>query len=421
MLAKNLKSQIATVLFPLWFLFALALSVQAADTVSITFKVKVPLTTPPSSKLYIAGNANTLGSWAAPGVELKRGDGGAYVATVAVPKDQPLEFKITRGSWETVEKNSDGSEMLNRTLVPRADSTQELTVTRWADTGKTADAPAPGATPAAGEPPKPPRKSTKTGDIRTHENFHAEIMVRDRNLYVYLPPGYEANKDARYPVLYMHDGQNVFDQATNPLGGDEWRADETAEKLIKDGKIEPLIIVGICNTDQRMNEYTWSADPQRKLGGWGEKYVKFVADDVKPFIDKTYRTKPDRANTAAAGSSLGATISLEMCRARADTFGKCAALSPSLWWASGDLPKRIEADPAWVKNCRIWSDIGSVEAGEASGQLVAQLRAFREILRNAGAVEEKDFHLEVISGAHHEEKAWAARFDRVLMFLFPAN
>ena len=198
-------------------------------------------------------------------------------------------------------------------------------------------------------PPVPPtsRKSTVTGDVRTHANFHSKILNNDHNLYVYLPPGYDKNPDQRYAVLYMQDGQNLFDAALNPAG--EWRADETAQWLIPRHKIEPLIIVGISNDAQRrLDEYTLSRDERMKAGGKGEDYIKFVCEEVKPFIDKTYRTKTDRDHTGVGGSSLGATIGIEMCREHPEMFGRCVAMSPALWWNNWDLPKRIQNDLAWT-------------------------------------------------------------------------
>jgi predicted alpha/beta superfamily hydrolase len=202
----------------------------------------------------------------------------------------------------------------------------------------------------------------------------------------------------------------------------EWKADEIAERLIKTGRIEPLIIVAIANTPARIEEYTLTRDAQRNQGGNGEAYMRFMVEELKPFIDTTYRTKSDRANTGVAGSSLGATISLELCRAHPDVFGKCAAISPSLWWGNGDLPRRLQVDNAWIKNCRIWMDIGAAEASpKDSEMLVAGVKLMAGMFQEAGAVEGKDFKVEIVRGAHHEESAWAARFDRVLMFLFPRS
>ena len=146
---------------------------------------------------------------------------------------------------------------------------------------------------------------------------------------VYLPPGYVEDTGRTYPVLYMHDGQNLFDPAT-AFGGNEWRLDDTAEELIERGAIEPLIIVGIYNTgEQRIHEYTPTTDP--KLGGGkADLYGKMLVEEVKPFIEKTYRTLPGPENTGMGGSSLGGLVTLHLGIQYPQVFGKLAVLSPSV-------------------------------------------------------------------------------------------
>ncbi|MEA2710479.1 MAG: hypothetical protein QOF78_3080, partial [Phycisphaerales bacterium] len=243
----------------------------AAD-VSVAFRVKAPKLTPADAKLYLAGDAQALGAWKEDGVELKKGDDGVYAAKVALPADRPIEYKVTRGSWGNVEKNADGSEVNNRTFTPTRDATVDVEVGAWADQIQ----------------PETP-KSTRTGDIRVHEKFASKNLGNERRILVWLPPGYEQSASQRYDVLYMHDGQNVFDAATSFAG--EWKADETATLLIEQKKIRPIIIVAIENNNRRMDEYTFSRDDRRGAGGSGDKYTKFVAEEVKPFIDATYRTK----------------------------------------------------------------------------------------------------------------------------------
>ncbi len=254
--------------------------------------------------------------------------------------------------------------------------------------------------------------------MRTHANFHSKILNNDRNLYVYLPPGYDKNTDQHYAVLYMQDGQNLFDAALNPAG--EWKADEAAQWLIPRHKIQPLIIVGISNNAQRLDEYTLSRDERMKAGGNGEAYIRFVCEEVKPFIDATYRTQNDRAHTGVGGSSLGATIALEMCREHPETFGRCAMVSPALWWNNWDLPKRVQNDLKWTAGCKVWIDIGTAEVPPAqSNAYVAMVRRVADVLVGAGMKEGTDLRFTIVPGGIHSESAWAARFDKVLMFLFP--
>src|SRR5262249_44323272 len=154
--------------------------------------------------------------------------------------------------------------------------------------------------------------------------FHSKILNNDRRLIVWLPPGYNTRQQ-RYPVLYMHDGQNLFDDATSFLG--EWHADETATMLIEQKRIEPIIIVGVENTGtSRLDEYTPTEGEDRtgattrRAGGRGELYAQFLIQEVKPFIDANYRTLPDREHTAVAGSSLGGLISLYLGYQHGDVF-----------------------------------------------------------------------------------------------------
>ncbi len=371
----------------------------AAD-VGIAFRVKAPPSTPADAKLYLAGDAAALGAWKENGVELKKGDDGIYATQVKLPADQAVQYKVTRGSWGTVEKTADGSEMNNRSFTPTKDATVEIEVATWAD--------------QVGQP-----KHTQRGDVRVHEKFASKTLGNERKLLVWLPPGYEAEKERRYDVLYMHDGQNVFDDWTSFAG--EWGADETAKTLIEQKKIRPIIIVAIENNNRRMDEYTMTRDPARGAGGDGAKYAKFVAEEVKPFIDATYRTKKARENTGVAGSSLGATISLEIARAYPETFGLVAALSPAAFWNDSEMLNRFETDTAWMKGKKFWIDIGTNEGDAAQKQaFVDSVRRFAPILKTAGLTEEKDYHLKVIDGAQHNEKAWRARFPDVLIFLFPA-
>src|SRR6266699_1445032 len=176
---------------------------------------------------------------------------------------------------------------------------------------------------------------TLTGDIRVHKNFHSTILNNDRDVIVYLPPGYQAGLKRRYAVLYLHDGQNLFDGATSFIPGQEWRVDETAQRLIAAGKIEPLIIVGVYNTGKdRINEYTPAEDPKYKLGGKADLYGRMLVEELKPFIDSHYRTKRDAKSTGLGGSSLGGLVSLYLSLKYSNVFGRAAVVSPSVWFAN---------------------------------------------------------------------------------------
>jgi predicted alpha/beta superfamily hydrolase len=246
----------------------------------------------------------------------------------------------------------------------------------------------------------------------------SRILENDRRLLVYLPPGYD-KATGRYPVLYMHDGQNLFDAASSFVG--EWKADETADALIKAGKIRPIIIVGIENRGaERMNEYTPTHDARHGAGGRAAMYAKFVLDEVKPFIDKTYRTLPDRANTAVGGSSLGGLVSLYMCAEHPDKIGLCAAVSPALQWDQLDLLTDLVMHPGAMKDVRLWLDMGTNE-GPNPDIAVQNCASLAAALRKRGRVEGRDFIWRKVDGAAHNEAAWAERFGEILVFLFGAD
>jgi predicted alpha/beta superfamily hydrolase len=265
------------------------------------------------------------------------------------------------------------------------------------------------------------RPHTLTGDVRSHKNLHSTILNNDREVLVYLPPGYDTAKTRHYPVLYLHDGQNIFDGATAFIPGQEWKVDETAEALINAGKIEPLIIVGIYNAGQeRINEYTPVADEKYKLGGRADLYGQMLVRELKPFIDARYRTRRDAAHTGLGGSSLGGLVSLYLALKEPSVFGRVAVVSPSVWFANKHIVHYVSA-LAKKPRVRIWLDTGTREGGTVAEaeQTVNDARLLREVLVRKGWRLGKDLNYFEAAGAEHNERAWAARVASILTFLFP--
>jgi len=388
-------------LFACVFAFLIARA-RADETVKVTITVTVPKDTPEKANLYLAGNLKEVGEWKAAGVKLTRNDDGTYTFKADLPKGQTLEYKINAGDWDTVEKDSGGSEIQNRTLNLDADKDEKITVQSWAKK------------PAGGDG----KVSTITGNVQTHEHFTSKILGNERTVLVWLPPDYETNTAARYPVLYLHDGQNVFDASTSFAG--EWRADETATELIRSGKIQPIIMVAVANAGAaRIDEYTPTRDEQHARGGKGELYARFLISELKPFIDAHYRTLTDREHTAVAGSSLGGLISLYLGQQHGDVFSMCGVMSPSLWWDNQQLLNSIESDPQALKREKIWLDIGSAEgpSEEATGH-VQRVQKLAKILEAAGMTPNQQFTSRTYEGAQHNERAWSRRFGEVLQFFF---
>jgi predicted alpha/beta superfamily hydrolase len=261
---------------------------------------------------------------------------------------------------------------------------------------------------------------TLSGEFRTHKNFHSQYLPSDRDVLVYLPPGYDANPKRRYPVLYLHDGQNLFDGATSFIKGAEWRVDETAQSLIEARAIRPLIIVGVYNTGgSRIDEYTPTADPKYK-GGKADLYGRLLVEELKPFIDREYRTLKDAKNTGLGGSSLGGLVSLHLALKYPRVFGKVAVVSPSVWWDKKMIVREVEALKKKT-GARIWLDIGTKEGGNESEEHRLNTRQLRDTLVAKGWRDGRDLKYYKAEGAEHNERAWAQRVGPMLQFLFPAD
>ncbi|KAF0249851.1 MAG: esterase [bacterium] len=258
---------------------------------------------------------------------------------------------------------------------------------------------------------------TLTGKIENHPKFFSKHLANSRDIIVYLPPNYDKNINPHYPVLYLHDGQNIFDGATSFIPGQEWQCDETAQRLALANRIQPIIIVGIYNTGQeRINEYTPTVDARYGKGGKATLYGRFLVEELKPFIDKEYRTLTDQNNTALGGSSLGGLVSLFIGLEYPEIFGKLAIISPSVWWDNRTILKDIEKISK-KPNIKIWLDIGTNESKES----VPDTKLLKDALINKGWQIDKDLKYLVVKGAKHNEQAWASRFDLVLKFLFPVK
>ena len=254
-----------------------------------------------------------------------------------------------------------------------------------------------------------------SGQLRKHEQFRSRFLRNQRDLIVYTPPGYAEQPSRQFPVLYLHDGQNLFDGATSFIPGQDWHVGQTADQCIQAGTVEPLIIVGMYNTKARIREYTPTHVP--KLGGGrADRYAKFLIEEVKPFVDREYRTLSDFHHTGIGGSSLGGLVSLYLGLKHSRTFGKIAALSPSVWW-NQQVMHRFAATSQVEPHPRIWLDIGTREGP----RIVQDVERFRDVLLEKGWQHERDLHYERVEGAEHNEAAWAQRVGPFLQFLYPAR
>jgi predicted alpha/beta superfamily hydrolase len=273
--------------------------------------------------------------------------------------------------------------------------------------------------------PSPVTGAGVTGTVVRYADMPS-ANVASRNVDVWLPPGYGKDPDKRYPVLYMHDGQNLFDPATS-YGNVDWAVDEVMTDLIEKGAVREAIVVGVWNTPKRRDEYM----PQRPVHGKikfnvpgaedldaadivSDRYLAFLVKELKPFIDAAYRTLPGRADTFVMGSSMGGLISQYAMSQYPDVFGGAGCVSTH--WPAGngialdDFAAHLP-DPA---THRYWFDYGTatLDALYEPYQKKAD-----EILRKAGYVEGRNWITKKFEGAEHSEKAWRLRVDQPLVFL----
>ena len=271
--------------------------------------------------------------------------------------------------------------------------------------------------------PAAPGELDDSPRYRILPNFHSRFLPDDRNILVWLPEAYFTAPRRRFPVFYLHDGQNLFDGRTSYIPGCTWQAHTTADRLTEAGLMEPVIVVGVANTGlRRMAEYTPTRDPRRATpiaGGEGYLYGKLLVEDLKPVIDRTFRTLTGAADTALGGSSLGGLISLALGLEYPGVFAKLMLMSPSVWWDRRSILRLVgEAKPR--PHLRIWMDMGTAEglrhlrdADLLHSRLIAQ--GWRE----TGPA--PDLRYQRVPGGLHGEAAWAARFDQALAFLFPSK
>lgn len=260
--------------------------------------------------LYVAGNFN---SWNPKDDNFKLKPLGNRLQIVL--KDIPAgiyAFKFTRGDWSKVETTTDGRDIADRVVEVKGDMTEEIVIEGWKD-----------------DYPDKPKPFTATPQVKVLDSsFYIPQLDRKRRVWVYLPKGYATSKNT-YPVLYMHDGQNLFNEQTAPFG--EWGVDEAMDSLQKTTGKE-MIVVGIDHgNENRLSEYNPYDFEKHK--GEGDRYIDFLAKTLKPYIDQKFRTRKDAANTFTAGSSMGGLISLYAVLKYPDVFGAAGVFSPAFWTA----------------------------------------------------------------------------------------
>jgi predicted alpha/beta superfamily hydrolase len=306
--------------------------------------------------------------------------------TIASQTIFPIEYKYTLGSWEREGASANGAPLPNLIIRVKSDTVITDTIRNWLS--------------------RQPR--TLRGQITGTVKYHRQIKgdgLRDRDLIIWLPPDYDTDKNKRYPVLYMHDGQNLFDPATSSFGVD-WQMDETCDSLISRRAIDPIIVVGIYNTGNRMAEYT--------PGKSGEAYMDLIIINIKPLVDATYRTLPDRKNTFVGGSSAGGTISFMLAWNHPEIFSKAFCLSPAFRIQNIDVVKDVTDYNGKKKRVVFYIDNGRKGLEE---RLQPGVDDMINALKLKGYRSRKDLFMVIAPEAEHNEAAWAKRMPVALKIM----
>ncbi|MBU1094867.1 MAG: histidine kinase [Bacteroidetes bacterium] len=376
----------------LCFVFLITANLLGQKTVNITFKVSTPVISD-TSTIYIAGNKKALGSWNPAAVFLEKMNESEWSKQIQFEKGDILEFKFTKGSWETEAVDSAGNTPQNYIITVSEDTTLSFNIDKWKDEFGS----------------KIIVKGQITGTIQYHKNLKGKGLL-PRDVLVWLPPDYYADTFINYPVLYMHDAQNLFDPATSSFGVD-WQIDEAADSLIRCSLLDPFIIVGINNTIDRKAEYT--------ITDKGSAYMKFIVENVKPMIDSLYRTKPDRDNTVTGGSSAGGLISFMLLWEYNKVFAKAICMSPAYKVKSEttdiNFVDDVENYNGIKKQIKLYIDNGGIGL---EAILQPGIDDMINTLKNKGYIEGKDFLWIKDPESAHSEAAWAKRIPGALKFIF---
>ena len=350
----------------------------AAAQHRVTLRIKdLPFYHKSTDPIFLAGSFN---NWN-PGqkeAQLEKTN-GAYSLTLSAPAGK-YEYKLTRGSWETVESGANGFPVENRLIEINSDTVIELSVQHWAD-----------------HFPKAPKKSTASKNVKIIlTDFFIPQLNRTRRIWIYLPESYSTSRK-KYPVLYMHDGQNVFEDTTAFSG--EWGVDEALDTL--GTKIRECIVVAVDNGgDKRMNEYS-PYDMDRFGKGEGDAYIDFLVKTLRPYINKNYRTKRCGKHNYIAGSSMGGLISFYAVLKYPKKFGGAGVFSPAFWIAP--QIKEAVADKAKKYKRKIYFFAGQKESESMVPDMLA-------IFNQMNQLSKAKMTVVVRSEGRHNEATWRTEF-----------
>lgn len=317
-------------------------------------------------------------------------EGNLY--SITIPKVQEsINFKFTLGSWDSVECGENGISTENRIYnYNKPQDTVAVKIINWTSNFSKE------------------KVSTATKNVHIFsEKFLIPQLNRERKIWVYLPPNYETSSK-RFPVLYMQDGQNLFDNKTSYAG--EWEVDETLKKLSKIYGLN-LIVVAIDNgSEYRLSEYSpW----ENKTYGdaEGDAYLEFIVKTLKPEIDKTYRTKASSKNTGIMGSSMGGLISHYAGLKYPGVFGKVGVFSPSFWYSENSF--KFAEKHSQIKHTKMYFLVG----GKEGYSMVSDIEKMLDIMQNGGFNKHNLFK-KIVQEGNHNESLWRTEFEKAILWLF---
>ena len=347
--------------------------------------VEVPKSTPSNKEVYLSGNFEGWSGGRAQ-FRLKEIDGKHFISIPRQAKD--LQYKFTLGSWDFVERDDKGNNIENRHYAFEKDNdTIYAKVLSWANPED-----------------KPTINSSASENVMVLDDaMEMPQLNLKRRIWVYLPPDYKTSKKS-YPVLYMHDGQNIFDVATSYAG--EWEVDETLNRLQKENGLE-LIVIGIDNGDEnRMNEYSPWENPA-VLNPQGDAYLKFIVETLKPKVDSTFRTKTDKSNTAIMGSSMGGLISHYAGLNYSDTFGRIGVFSPSFWISEKGFENAKKKSSS--AHNKMYFLMGSREGSD----MIDNMERMKNVMLSNG-FESDNQNYDIVEGGTHSENFWRMEFPKAI-------
>ncbi len=375
--------------------------------------VEIRVTVPDNAgDVYLAGNVPELGPWS-PSLYVMQVEGNERYATLEIPRGFQLEYKFTLGSWDREAIAEDQTPLANFRLDVNRDETVRHEVRHFK--------------------PDPKvlmddwRGSGVKGTLVYWTDVESRFLGPSRHVVIWLPPGYDENREAPYPVLYMHDGQNLFDpRMGSGAQGDIWDVDDAIVSLVEQDKMPPVIVVGVWNSEQRIIEYSpWHGAPD---------YARFLIEELMPRVNAGFNAATGPENTAVMGSSMGGLLSYYLVTYHPDVFGSCGCVSSAFIlsearvanWISRDseseepdatpfIVRDIEAGLEVPRDVRYWFDHGTVGGDADYDEPHQHVRAW---LLDQGLIEGEDFIIRVYEGADHNEAAWRARLGDPLQFMF---